>query len=140
MLEPAKTNLSMIGMVNIHDKLGVTNDYLYINPPLWTRPLRRKMTGNNRDWSLEVIALTINATIEYSDSMINDLNRVGMRDEMEYTALEDMQIKISNCIRGLRCLKVTYWSDAKYRCALEGLIETLQVHHDSIRKNLGKKL
>ena len=125
MLEPAYSNFRMLSFVNYHDKLSVDKyNQLYISSPLWTRPIRRSLTGNNRDCSLEIIATTVNSVVEHTEYLVNCLNSNHDLDKSRQ-ALKSLMTQITMSMNGLERLKIAYVSDYKYVASIEALIHTL---------------
>lgn len=136
MFEPTITNLRVLSKVEFNDKISVQESKLYVSKPYWTRPMRRYMTGNSRDKSIDVIRTTINNAVELSNSlMISDLDPDQDKQVMRnYSILKNLHEAMSTSVPGIDLLKKSYIDDSACVAALEGISITLKDQNDIVAR------
>ena len=139
MLEPTLTNMRVLSKVKPQDKISVQNNALFISPPLWSRPIRRALSGNGRNASLETMQSTVGAAIELTNTLMNSVNYAPdtpvseRQKQKDHCSLKNMFETMNHALIGLENLKKSYTDDPSYIAALEGLTTSISDQNEVVR-------
>ena len=128
-LEELILNLTTIGRLREGDKLSVYYGRFYITPHGYFRSIRRYFNGQNRNDTIDYISTTINYSLVYARSLINnckreegvyDLSNLNINERQELISLYNT---LKNCVTGLNELGNSY-SDDRSTLSLLDVIRT----------------
>jgi hypothetical protein len=126
-------NLKFIGTIQKGEKIDVKNSKVEENN-LFT-PLRRMLTGESRDTSLQFI----NTTIDRSFEIINSYVHSDKLSERKFVT--NVVLDLYKTISGLKNIQTTYNEDKKFYCKIEIILEDVnsklnefENHHPYIKE------
>ena len=152
-LEDVLTNLKIISNVNINDKLTLVNNILVIDPPQYIQGIIRWWRSDSRENSMngieEIISNVFNIIDNIYNDEVNEINSEGMpnfyhkRDlpknyfKNEHSLqLQTFTNELTNSIKGLQNLKITYQTDISICSKIDVLIDKINIRINKINKLL----
>jgi hypothetical protein len=135
-------NLKIISNIKEYDKLLTLeeNDIIEIDNAGLTQPLRRWWNGRNRNETIEFLNTFISETFIIIDDTLNNeiagANNTNFFKESNHNILQRFLLELTNSIKGLYNLKITYAYDIKFKSQLDTLIEGIEFRVKKIKEAL----
>lgn len=148
------TNLKIISNLKPSEKLTHQNNILIIDPPSMSQGIGRWWNSDSRDQSILLIEKIIETAFELIDNIYtsevdssqndNDKNNYYAKRIMPKTyfknensmQLQTYSMELSNSIKGLQNLKLTYLSDISICSKIDVLIEKINIRKNKISQLL----
>lgn len=121
------SRLKFIGTLQPHEKIDISN--LKVETSSMFTPIRRLLTGNSRDSTLNFFTNTIDRSIEIVSATVH-LNKPA-----DKVFCANLIQDLVNSICGLRATQKTYATDKLFVCQVEFLIESIQGKLFEIQKD-----
>jgi len=136
-------NLKILSYIKEYDKLLLTideNNIVEIDNAGITQPLRRWWNGRTRTETLSFLNDFINETFTIIDETLNNeitgtINNSFFK-ESNHNILQRFLLELTNCIKGLHNLKITYNYDVKFKSQLDNIIEGIEFRIEKIKEAL----
>ena len=134
-------NLKIISNIKEFDKLsGLLDDIIEIDNAGITQPIRRWWHGRNRNETIDFLNTFISETFLIIDNTLsNEITgtpNINFFKESNNNILQRFLLELTNSIKGLNNLKITYNYDIKFKSQLDTLIEGIQFRVDKIKEAL----
>lgn len=135
-------NLKIISNIKEFDKLTglVENDIIEIDNAGITQPIRRWWYGRNRNETIDFLNKFISETFEIIDNTLsNEITGSSNNNffkESNHNILQRFLLELTNSIKGLQNLKITYSYDIKFKSQLDTVIEGIEFRVDKIKEAL----
>jgi len=135
-------NLKILSNVKEYDKLLTVDDIdiIEIDNAGITQPLRRWWTGRSRAETIEFLNTFISETFAIIDDTLNNeitgSVNTNFFKESNHNILQRFLLELSNSIKGLHNLKITYGYDIKFKSQLDNLIEGIEFRIEKIKEAL----
>jgi len=151
-LESVLTNLKIISNVNPNDKLTFIDDMLIIDPPIYTQGLIRWWRADSRIHSINEIEKLIQNTFCIIDNIysseINNTTNSNVENNYYYKRsipnnyfktensqqLQTFSNELTNAVKGLQHLKMTYQSDISICSKIDVMIDKINIRVNKINK------
>ena len=153
-LENVLTNLKIISNVNANDKLTIIDNILVIDPPQYIQGVIRWWRSDSRDNSMSEIEKIIENVFKIIDNIYNEEiieNNNNDNNDNYYhkrqlpknyfknehsIQLQTFSNELSNTIKGLQNLKITYHNDISICSKIDVLIDKISIRINKINKLL----
>jgi len=135
-------NLKILSNLKEYDKLLTINDVdiIEIDNAGVTQPLRRWWNGRNRSETIEFLNQFISDTFAIiDDTLTNEItgsSHTNFFKESNHNILQRFLLELSNSIKGLHNLKITYGYDIKFKSQLDNLIQGIEFRVEKIKEAL----
>lgn len=135
-------NLKIISNIKEYDKLLTLeeNDIIEIDNAGLTQPLRRWWNGRNRNETIEFLNSFISeAFIIIDDTLNNEIagsSNTNFFKESNHNILQRFLLELTNSMKGLHNLKITYGYDIKFKSQLDTLVEGIEFRVEKIKDAL----
>jgi len=135
-------NLKIISNIKEYDKLLTLqeNDIIEIDNAGYTQPLRRWWNGRNRNETIGFLNTFVSeAFIIIDDTLNNEIagsSNTNFFKESNHNILQRFLLELTNSIKGLHNLKITYGYDIKFKSQLITLIEGIEFRVEKIKEAL----
>jgi hypothetical protein len=134
-------NLKILSNIKEYDKLLKSeSDIIEIDGASYLQPVKRWWNGRNRQSTLDFLKEFISDTFKIIDDTLENELR-GRADpnffrESNHNILQKFLLELTNSIRGLQNLKITYSYDITFKSQLDILIEGIEFRNERIREAL----
>ena len=136
-------NLKILSYIKEYDKLLLTFDdanIIEIDNAGMTQPIRRWWNGRTRSETLTFLNEFIDETFSIIDETLeNEINgniSGSFFKESNHNILQRFLLELSNCIKGLYNLKITYNYDVTFKSQLDNIIEGIEFRIKKIKEAL----
>jgi len=135
-------NLKIISNIKEYDKLLTLqeNDIIEIDNAGLTQPLRRWWNGRSRNETIEFLNIFISETFIIIDETltkeIKGQTNTNFFKESNHNILQRFLLELTNSIKGLCNLRITYGYDIKFKSQLDTLIEGIEFRVEKIKEAL----
>tara|TARA_B100000700_G_scaffold319456_1_gene414617 strand:+ start:158 stop:634 length:477 start_codon:yes stop_codon:yes gene_type:complete len=138
-------NLKIISEIKKKDKLSIINNIVSIDKPGPLQGIKRWYSNSNRLSSIEKIESIISKSIKITKDKINKIKNKteGNRQYFEEDTskfFHRLSYNLTNSIKGLNNLKLTYLNDISIKTRLDLIISKIQKHTEEIESILKIKL
>ena len=139
-------NLKIISEIRKKDKLSIVEDLVTIDKPGPLQGIKRWYSNNNRLTSIEKIESIVLHSIRITKDKINIIKNNDNPADRQYFEEDISQFfhrlsfNLTNSIKGLNNLKLTYISDISIKTRLDLIISKIQKHTEEIESILKIKL
>ena len=124
------TNLKIISIVQINEKLGIKKGHLIIDRDSNIQPIKRWLNRDSRDMVLNFIK-------DLLKNICNSLNKIKSLEQQDYLwNLGRILIEMDSIESGLNNLKTTYSDDPVTNANIDNLITKSREIMQRARKNL----
>lgn len=121
-------NLKMISQIKPYDKLYLENGLIKIDTPTLLQGVNRWYKEYNRTTTTDNLDNVVTSVIDITDNL---LEKENVSSE-ENTLCQQILIEISNALKGLSNLKITYNSDTFITSKIDIIKEKLKARKDKI--------
>ena len=130
-------DLKIISQIKENDKLVTSKDLLEIDNSYF-QSIKRYWNNDNRFSSIEYIKDTVNRTLDFTDTTLNNTNINDKNIFMENNShiLQRFLVEMTNAIKGLDNLKLTYNTDITITSAIDIYKEKLTMRIEGIQNIL----
>lgn len=130
-------DLKIISQIKENDKLVTSKDLLEIDNSYF-QSIKRYWNNDNRFSSIEYIKDTVNRTLDFTDTTLNNTNITENNIFMENNShiLQRFLVEMTNAIKGLDNLKLTYNTDITITSAIDIYKEKLTMRIEGIQNIL----
>ena len=135
-------NLKIISNIKEYDKLLTLeeNDIIEIDNAGLTQPFRRWWNGRNRNETIDFLNTFVSeAFIIIDDTLSNEIagaSNTNFFKESNHNILQRFLLELTNSMKGLHNLKITYGYDIKFKSQLITLIEGIEFRVEKIKEAL----
>ena len=139
-------NLKIISEIRKKDKLSVIEDLVAIDKPGPLQGIKRWYSNNNRLITIEKIESIVVKSIKITKDKINIIkNNDNLVDKQYFEEdisqfFHRLSFNLTNSIKGLNNLKLTYINDISIKTRLDLIISKIQKHTKEIESILKIKL
>ena len=130
-------DLKIISQIKENDKLVTSKELLEIDNSYF-QSIKRYWNNDNRISSIEYIKNTVNRTLEFTDTTLNDTHTENKNIFIENNShiLQRILVEMTNAIKGLDNLKLTYNTDITVISAIDNYKEKLNMRIEGIQNIL----
>ena len=130
-------DLKIISQIKENDKLVTSKELLEIDNSYF-QSIKRYWNNDNRISSIEYIKNTVNRTLEFTDTTLNDTHTDNKNIFIENNShiLQRFLVEMTNAIKGLDNLKLTYNTDITVISAIDIYKEKLNMRIEAIQNIL----
>ena len=130
-------DLKIISQIKENDKLVTSKELLEIDNSYF-QSIKRYWNNDNRISSIEYIKNTVNRTLEFTDTTLNDTQGENKNIFIENNShiLQRFLVEMTNAIKGLDNLKLTYNTDITVISAIDIYKEKLNMRIEAIQNIL----
>jgi len=130
-------DLKIISQIKENDKLVTSKELLEIDNSYF-QSIKRYWNNDNRISSIEYIKNTVNRTLEFTDTTLNDTHTENKNIFIENNShiLQRILVEMTNAIKGLDNLKLTYNTDITVISAIDIYKEKLNMRIEGIQNIL----
>ena len=130
-------DLKIISQIKENDKLVTSKELLEIDNSYF-QSIKRYWNNDNRISSIEYIKNTVNRTLEFTDTTLNDTHTENKNIFIENNShiLQRFLVEMTNAIKGLDNLKLTYNTDITVISAIDIYKEKLNMRIEAIQNIL----
>jgi|688.fasta_scaffold100561_5 hypothetical protein len=135
-------NLKIISNIKEYDKLLTLqeNDIIEIDNAGLIQPLRRWWNGRNRNETIDFLNTFISETFIIIDDTLNNeisgTSNTNFFKESNHNILQRFLLELTNSMKGLHNLKITYGYDIKFKSQLDTIIEGIEFRVEKIKESL----
>ena len=131
-IEEIMLNLKMISSINPNDKLYLEDRLFKIDSPTIIQGFTRWFNDYSRTKTMENIDDLVGLTTIYVDAIFKKIQRTSDDNRI----CQNILVEISNVIKGLQNLKITYSNDT----FIQSKLEIIQDKFNVCKNNLSNKL
>lgn len=130
-------DLKIISQIKEHDKLVTSKELLEIDNSYF-QSIKRYWNNDNRISTIDYIKNTVNKTLEFTDTTLNNSqnNHNNIFIENNSHILQRFLVEMTNAIKGLDNLKLTYNSDITITSAIDIYKEKITMRIEAIQNIL----
>lgn len=131
-LENLLLNIKILSNIKESDKLSTSNEeMLVIDSPSYLQGIYRTLYGDSREETLNKIDKIINDLFKITDEMLDNESKKKKRYNNKFkddnsTIFQKIAINLSESIKGLQNLKITYIKDVSITSRLDIIINKIQ--------------